>query len=103
MAQNKEQTIGHAKMWWAGAKWIFMALIGLITCAGAFNWAASKPGEGFFWVVGGITAIYWIVYIVKNIKAAHQKVLNDVAAAKAAREAELKAKWPVNKRTKNEE
>lgn len=103
MAQNKEQTIGHAKMWWAGAKWIFMALIGLITSAGAFNWAASKPGEGFFWFVGAASAIYWIVYIVKNIKAARQKVLDDAAAAKAAREAELQANWPVNKRTPKSE
>jgi len=96
MAQNKEQSIGHAKMWWEGAKWIFMALIGIITCGGAFNWAASKPGEGFFWVVGGISFVYWIVYIVKHIKAAKQKVLDDAAAAKAEREAELKAKWPAN-------
>lgn len=94
--QNKE----ILKQWIAGAKYILMAIIGIITCGGAFNWAASKPGEGAFWIFGGITAVFFVVYVIKSIKAERKALEEKAAARKAAVLAEQQAK--IEERRKKE-
>lgn len=99
MGQNKENT----SSWIKGAGVLILVIIGIIASGGCFNWAASKPGEGAFWFFGAVNFIYWAAFGIRKWKAYRQKVRDDAAAAKAAREAELKAKWPanVNKNKKN--
>lgn len=94
--QNKE----IVKAWIAGAKYVLMTIIGIITCAGAFNWASSNSGEGAFWAFGGITAIFFVVYLIKNIKAERQALKDKAAARKAAVLAEQQAK--IEERRKKE-
>lgn len=93
--QNKENT----SKWVKGAGIFVLVFIGIIASAGCFNWAASKPGEGAFWFFGAVNFVYWVYFGIGKWKAYRQKVRDDAAAAKAAREAELKAKWPVNKKS----
>lgn len=93
--QNKE----NSSKWIKGAAVLLLVLIGIIASAGCFNWAASKPGEGAFWFFGAVNFVFWVYFGIGKWRAYRQKVLDDAAAAKAAREAELKEKWPVNKKS----
>lgn len=93
MGQNKDNINQFIK----GATPILLTLIGLIASGGCLNWACSKSGEGFYIIVAIVNAICWIWWLIKSIRDYRQRVRDDVAAAKAAREAELRAKWPKNK------
>ena len=90
MGQNKD----NFGSWLKGAGVVVLVFIGIIASGGCFNWAASKPGEGAFWFFGAVNFIYWVYFGIAKWKGYRQKVRDDAAAAKAAREAELKAKWP---------
>jgi len=64
--RNKQSTKGLGEFW-RGARWMLLAMLGVISSAGCANYAyASK--EGFYWLPAALNLAAYVAVVVKRLK-----------------------------------
>ncbi|MDD7088327.1 MAG: hypothetical protein PUI54_02045 [Bacteroidales bacterium] len=65
--RNKQSSKG-LREFWRGARWILLAMLGIISCAGCANYACSAK-EAFYWIPAVMNLAAYAVAVIRGLKS----------------------------------
>ena len=69
MKQNhKNQSSKGLREFWRGARWILLAMLGIISSAGCANYAYSAK-EAFYWLPAALNLAAYAVAVIRGLKS----------------------------------
>ena len=64
--QNKQSSKG-LREFWRGARWILLAMLGIISSAGCANYACSAK-EAFYWIPAVLNLAAYAVAVIRGMR-----------------------------------
>lgn len=65
--RNKQSSKG-LREFWRGARWILLAMLGIISSAGCANYACSAK-EAFYWIPAVLNLAAYAVAVIRGLKS----------------------------------